>query len=82
MSTIRIEMDNFNAFSTDEKSKFIDEEVEKFSIYMATLGDWKQAGPLNKQERMLIKSYLVCKLAGKIDKDDETDPGKEPVSSP
>jgi len=48
--------------SKEELSKLFDEEIEKFSIYMSTIGDWKSVGPLNQQEKALIKSYIVFKV--------------------
>jgi hypothetical protein len=45
----------------------VNEEVERFSTYMATLGDWKSAGPLNEMEKTLIRTYLVQKFTGKLD---------------
>lgn len=50
----------------EEQSKALDAEVERFSDYMATLGDWKAAGPLTPMERMLLKSFLVRKLTGEV----------------
>lgn len=44
----------------------IDREVETFSAFMANLGDWRSAGPLNSAERAMIKSYLVARLTGKL----------------
>ena len=48
-------------------SKLLDQEIEDFSVFMSTLGDWKSVGPLNEMEKMLLKTYLVHKLTGKID---------------
>jgi hypothetical protein len=53
----------------EEMSELLDKEVENFSAFMATIGDWKTVGPLNSAERALIKTYLVQKLTGKLDKD-------------
>ena len=53
--------------SKEELSKLFDEEVERFSEYMATIGDWRSVGPLNKMEKTLIKTYLVQKFTGKVD---------------
>jgi hypothetical protein len=41
-------------------------EVDEFSNFMATLGDWKSSGPLSNQERKLVESYLWQKLNGRI----------------
>lgn len=46
----------------DELNKVLDDEVESFSKYMASLGDWKARGHLIASERALIKTYLIFKL--------------------
>lgn len=51
----------------DEVIKLVEQEVDKFSQFMAGLGEWKSAGPLIPQERILIQSYLIHKLRGHID---------------
>jgi hypothetical protein len=51
----------------EELSLLLDSEIEDFSRFMATIGDWRVAGPLTKMERALVKTYLVQKLTGKID---------------
>ena len=48
-------------------SSLLDQEIEDFSNFMATIGDWRAVGPLSPPERALIKTYLVQKLTGKID---------------
>lgn len=53
--------------SKEEILSILDKEVDAFSSFMATLGDWKSAGPLTKAERALIKTYLVHKITKKID---------------
>ena len=53
--------------SKEELSILFDQEVDRFSRYMATMGDWKAAGPLLPLERVLIKTYLVQKYTGKLD---------------
>lgn len=53
----------------EEISKILDEEINRFSNFMATIGDWKSAGPLTAPERALIKTYLVHKINGKLDKE-------------
>ena len=45
-----------------EQSRVLDDEVERFSQYMSSLGDWKARGHLISQERALIKTYLIFKL--------------------
>jgi hypothetical protein len=44
----------------------LDEDIERFSQYMASLPDSRAAGPLINPERALLKTYLVAKLRGKI----------------
>lgn len=51
----------------EELLALLDQEVEDFSKYMSTIGDWRSVGPLNHLERALIKTYLVQKVTGKID---------------
>lgn len=51
----------------EELSTLFDQEVERFSAFMSTVGDWKSAGPLNQLEKHLIKTYLVQKFTGKVD---------------
>jgi len=48
----------------EEISKLLDAEIDQFSEYMSSIGDWKTAGPLLPQERALIKTYLVQKVKG------------------
>ncbi len=59
--------DEHRGKSRAELSELFDQEVERFSKYMATLGDWKSVGPLNPAEKMLIKTFLVQKYTGKLD---------------
>ncbi len=51
----------------EEQLAAINQEIEDFSRYMCTLGDWKSVGPLNEMEKTLLRSYLVAKAAGKYD---------------
>lgn len=53
--------------SKEELLSLLDHEVDDFSQFMSTLGDWRSVGPLNPPERALIKTYLVHKITGKID---------------
>ena len=50
----------------EEVSALLDEEVEKFSVWMENLSDWRAKGALSKPEKALVKTYLVQKLTGKI----------------
>ena len=51
----------------DALLQVIDQEVADFSRFMEGLGDWKFQGALLKQERVLLKTYLVQKLRGRVD---------------
>jgi hypothetical protein len=53
--------------SKDEILKLLDQEVERFSTFMANLEDFRARGALNNPEKALIKTYLVQKLNGKLD---------------
>lgn len=50
----------------EEISALLDEEVERFSVWMENLSDWRAKGALSKPEKALVKTYLVQKLTGKI----------------
>ena len=52
--------------SQGEVLSLLDEEVARFSSFMAQLGDSRAQGPLNNPEKALVKTYLVAKLRGKI----------------
>ncbi len=51
----------------EELLALFDKEIDDFSEFMSTIGDWKSVGALNPLERVLIKTYLVHKVNGKID---------------
>lgn len=51
----------------EEQLTAINRDVEDFSRYMSTLGDWRAVGPLNEMEKTLLRTYLVAKAAGKMD---------------
>lgn len=53
--------------SKEKRLAAIDDEVERFSKWLERLPDSRASGALSKPERALIKTYLVQKLAGKID---------------
>lgn len=55
--------------SKEEVSTLLDKEIDQFSNFMSTIGDWKSVGPLTAPERALIKTYLVQKITGKFDKE-------------
>jgi hypothetical protein len=65
MADMIISLDGNHINKTKEElSVLVDQEVEKFSNYMATLGDWRSAGPLNPMERTLVKTYIITKIKG------------------
>lgn len=49
----------------DDVLKVFDEDIERFSRYMAEL-DSPARGALNNPERALLKTYLVAKLREKF----------------
>ncbi|TXH11773.1 MAG: hypothetical protein E6R04_00635 [Spirochaetes bacterium] len=70
MKDVNVILGDWHALkSKEEVSKILDAEIDRFSNFMATIGDWKAAGPLSAPERTLIKTYLVHKLNGKLDKE-------------
>ena len=55
--------------SKDSQSAALDREVERFSQWLSELPDSRVSGALNNAEKALLKTYLVQKLSGKLDKD-------------
>lgn len=55
--------------SKDEILKLLDIEIEKFSRFMDSLDDWRARGALLPQEKAMLKTYLVHKIAGHLDKE-------------
>lgn len=52
--------------SKEEKLKVFEEEVSRFSNWLANLSDFKAQGPLSNPERALLLTYLLQKYNGKI----------------
>lgn len=50
----------------EELGPIFDQEVEEFSKMMDGLPEARGGGTLSKIEKMLIKTYLVMKVTGKI----------------
>lgn len=50
----------------EEKLKIFQEEVERFSYWLANLSDFKAQGALNNPEKALLMTYLIQKYNGKI----------------
>ena len=55
--------DAYKDKTKEEKSVLLDTDIDDFSKYMATLDNEWFKGPLIAQERILIKSFLVWKIA-------------------
>ena len=53
--------------SREELLQLFQREVDDFSVWMSGLPDWKYAGPLMKQEKTLLLTYLMQKHAGNVD---------------
>lgn len=51
------------------QSEALDREVEKFSSWLMGLPDTRVSGPLNNPEKALLKTYLIQKITGKLDKE-------------
>jgi hypothetical protein len=49
------------------------QEVEEFSAWMSGLPDWKYQGPLSKQEKVMLVTYLMQKYVGNIELQRYTD---------
>lgn len=52
-----------------EQSEALDREVDRYSMWLSNLVDPNSNGPLSNAERALLKTYLVQKLTGKLDKE-------------
>lgn len=50
---------NTEGLSKEELLKKMDEEVEKFSRYMANLPDSRARGALSNPEKALVKTFMV-----------------------
>lgn len=55
--------DEYANKTKEEKSALLDREVESFSEYMSSISNEWFRGKLITQEKVLIKSYLVWKIA-------------------
>lgn len=64
---VTLKIEGQENLSKEDALRVFDEEVEKFSSYMANLpANTLGAGPLSTGERALVKSYLVAKYRGKV----------------
>lgn len=50
----------------EEVLPVVNEEIENFSKFLASQTDIRYGGPLNNMEKVLLRSYLVQKLRGKL----------------
>lgn len=67
MADINLTLDpKFEGKSQDEVLAVFDQEVERFSAFMAGVGDWRAKGALNNPEKALLKTYLVQKHRGRL----------------
>lgn len=58
--------DSLEGKSKEEILAALDEEVLRFSHYMANLEDPRARGALNNPEKALVKTYLVSKIREKL----------------
>lgn len=55
--------EGFNDKPTEEKDALLEKDLDKFSEFLKTLSNNWLNNPLVPQERGLIKSYLIWKIA-------------------
>lgn len=69
MKEIRLMLDpELGEVSPEKVLELLDEEVKQFERFMQSQAvDWKVRGELLPQERVLLKTYLVQKLRGRVD---------------
>lgn len=68
MADVILKLGDEHAGKTKEEIlNLFEQEVDRFSAFMASLGDSRVSGHLIKQERHLLKTYLVQKFTGKIE---------------
>jgi len=63
---VKVTVVNSDNQTKDETLASVNEEVEKFSNFMATLEDWRARGALNSPEKALLRTYLLQKVQGTI----------------
>ena len=63
---VSVTVENADKKSKEEILGEVNEEVERFSNFMATLEDWRARGALNSPEKALLRTYLIQKSQGKI----------------
>jgi hypothetical protein len=63
---VSVTVENKDKKTKEELLAELDQEVERFSIFMGNLEDWRVRGALNNPEKALMKTYLVNKIQGKL----------------
>jgi len=63
---VSVTVENADKKTKEEILGEVNEEVERFSNFMATLEDWRARGALNSPEKALLRTYLIQKSQGKI----------------
>ena len=66
LQMVSVTVENKDKKTKEELLAELDQEVEKFSIFMGNLEDWRVRGALNNPEKALLKTYLVNKIQGKL----------------
>ena len=63
---VKIEIEGISSMTNEEKNKVVDEDIELFSKYMASLSDARSVGPLHPIEKAIVKTYIVWKSKSSI----------------
>ena len=58
--------EGFDNKPTEEKDAVLEKDLDKFSDFLKTLNNKWMNNPLTPQERALIKSYLIWKIAKEV----------------
>lgn len=58
--------EEFETKSKEEQLALLDDEITRFSTFMANLPDSRARGALSNPEKALLKSYLVAKIRGRL----------------
>jgi len=67
MADVTLELaEEHRSKTKEEVLTLLDDEVVRFSTYMARLEDSRARGPLGNGEKALVKTFLVAKLRGKF----------------
>lgn len=63
---VSVIVENADKKTKEETLEVVNQEVERFSNFMAALEDWRARGALNSPEKALLRTYLIQKIQGKI----------------